>query len=149
MEHPLPTNETPFTYQHTCVWFNLATHTTVYVHPPLHDLQRWTDLGQTRLEGWPLHRTEAEDRCVAVATLLLTGQEAAWLVALHTYTHTYIHTYIHTHIHTHIHTYTHTCKCKMQILLLPLGGHAHLAEPGCLCTKQALWAVQAKLLEPG
>ncbi len=22
----------------------------------------------------------------------------------------------------------------MQILLLPLGGHAHLAEPGCLCT---------------
>ncbi len=26
----------------------------------------------------------------------------------------------------------------MQILLLPLGGHAHLAEPGCLCTKQAL-----------
>ncbi len=37
----------------------------------------------------------------------------------------------------------------MQILLLPLGGHTHLAEPGCLCTKQALWAVQAKLLEPG
>ncbi len=27
---------------------------------------------------------------------------------------------------------------QMQILLLPLGGHAHLAEPGCLCTKQAL-----------
>ncbi len=37
---------------------------------------------------------------------------------------------------TYIHT--HTCKCKLQILLLPLGGHAHLAEPGCLCTKQAL-----------
>ncbi len=29
------------------------------------------------------------------------------------------------------------------------GGHAHLAEPRCLCTKQALWAVQAKFLEPG
>ena len=27
---------------------------------------------------------------------------------------------------------------KMQILLLPQSGHAHLAEPGCLCTKQAL-----------
>ena len=25
----------------------------------------------------------------------------------------------------------------MQVLL-SLGGHAHLAEPGCLCTKQAL-----------
>ncbi len=28
-------------------------------------------------------------------------------------------------------------------------GCAHLAESGCLCTKQALLAVQAKLLEPG
>ncbi len=35
----------------------------------------------------------------------------------------------------------------MQILLLPLGDHVHLAEPGRLCTKQALWAAQAKLLE--
>ncbi len=43
-----------------------------------------------------------------------------------------------THIHTHVHTYTHTYTKKMQIFLLPLGGHAHLAEPGCLCTKQAL-----------
>ncbi len=47
--------------------------------------------------------------------------------------------YTHTHMH---------ARTQMQILLLPLGGHAHLAEPGCLCTKQALWAVQAKLLEP-
>ena len=31
------------------------------------------------------------------------------------------------------HTHTHT---QMQILLLPLGGHTHLAKPGCLCTKQ-------------
>ena len=31
--------------------------------------------------------------------------------------------------------------------LLPLGGHAHLAEPGCLCTKQALGACASKLLE--
>ena len=36
----------------------------------------------------------------------------------------------------------------MQILL-PLSGHAHLAEPGCLCTKQALGACASKLLEPG
>ena len=36
----------------------------------------------------------------------------------------------------------------MQILL-PLGGHAHLAEPGCLCTKQALGACASKLLENG
>ncbi len=34
---------------------------------------------------------------------------------------------------THTHTHTHT---QMQILLLLLGGHARLAEPGCLCTKQ-------------
>ena len=33
------------------------------------------------------------------------------------------------------HTHTHT---KMQIVLLPYNGHAHLAKPGCLCTKQAL-----------
>ena len=35
---------------------------------------------------------------------------------------------------------------QMQILL-PLGCHAHLAEPGCLCTKQALGACASKLLE--
>ena len=35
----------------------------------------------------------------------------------------------------------------MQILL-PLGGHVHPAEPGCLCTKQALGACASKLLEP-
>ena len=29
---------------------------------------------------------------------------------------------------------------KMQILLLPLGDHAHLAKSGCLCTKQVLRA---------
>ena len=39
--------------------------------------------------------------------------------------------------HIHIHTHTHTCNCNF------------LAEPWCLYTKQALWAVQAKLLEPG
>ncbi len=33
-------------------------------------------------------------------------------------------------IHTH----------KKKILLLPVMGHMHLAEPGCLCTKQALRA---------
>ncbi len=38
---------------------------------------------------------------------------------------------------------------KNAILLLPIGGHVYLAEPGCLRTKQALWAVQAKLLKPG
>ena len=32
---------------------------------------------------------------------------------------------------------------------LPLGSHAHLAEPGCLCTKQALGACASKLLENG
>ena len=48
-------------------------------------------------------------------------------------THTYIHTYIHNN--------------AMQIILLPLSGHAHLAEPGCLCTKQALGACASKLLE--
>ena len=36
----------------------------------------------------------------------------------------------------------------MQILL-PLGGHAHLTEPGCLYTKQALEACASKLLENG
>ena len=39
-------------------------------------------------------------------------------------------------------------KKNMQILL-PLGGHAHLAEPGYLCTKQALGACASKLLENG
>ena len=48
----------------------------------------------------------------------------------------------------YIHTYIHAKKKKMQILL-PLGGHAHLAEPGCLCTKQALGACASKLLENG
>ncbi len=43
-------------------------------------------------------------------------------------------------------THTHT---PIQMLLLPPVGHAHLVEPGCLRTKQALWTVQAKLLEPG
>ena len=38
---------------------------------------------------------------------------------------------------------------KMQIILLPLSGHAHLAEPGCLCTKQALGAVQANSWRTG
>ena len=38
---------------------------------------------------------------------------------------------------------------QMQIILLPLSGHAHLAEPGCLCTKQALGACASKLLENG
>ena len=28
-----------------------------------------------------------------------------------------------------------------------LSGHSHLAEPGCLCTKQALGACASKLLE--
>ena len=41
-------------------------------------------------------------------------------------------------------THTHKMQnAKMQILLLPLSGHAHLAEPGCLCTKQALEPVLA------
>ncbi len=43
-------------------------------------------------------------------------------------------------IHTHIHTYIHAN------FLATASGYAHLAEPGCLCTKQAQWAVQAKLL---
>ena len=60
----------------------------------------------------------------------------------------YIYTYTHTYIHTCIHTYI-QCKKKMQIILLPLSGHAHLAEPGCLCTKQALGACASKLLENG
>ena len=38
---------------------------------------------------------------------------------------------------------------QMQIILLPLSGHTHLAEPGCLCTKQALGACASKLLENG
>ncbi len=59
------------------------------------------------------------------------------------YTYTNIHTQIHhTHKHTHTHSHTHT-QMQMQTLLLPL------AEPGCLYTKQALWTMQAKLLEPG
>ena len=29
---------------------------------------------------------------------------------------------------------------KVHIILLLLGGYAHLAEPGCLCTEQAQWA---------
>ncbi len=41
----------------------------------------------------------------------------------------------------------HVTHTQLQIILLPLTGHAHLAEPGCLCTKHALWAVQVKLLE--
>ena len=68
----------------------------------------------------------------------------------HTYTHTYIH--IHTHIHTHTYIHTHIyihIYMQMQIILLPLSGHAHLAEPGCLCTKQALGASASKLLENG
>ena len=52
------------------------------------------------------------------------------------------------HTYTIIPLYIILCKCKMQILL-PLGGHAHLAEPGCLCTKQALGACASKLLENG
>ena len=40
-------------------------------------------------------------------------------------------------------------QMQMQIILLPLSGHAHLAEPGCLCTKQALGACASKLLENG
>ncbi len=44
---------------------------------------------------------------------------------------------------THTHTHTHTNY------FATASGYAHLAEPGCLCTKQALWAVQAKLLELG
>ena len=70
---------------------------------------------------------------------------------IHTYIHMYVHTYICTYIHTYIHMYVHTyihANAKMQILL-PLGGHAHLAEPGCLCTKQALGACASKLLENG
>ncbi len=49
----------------------------------------------------------------------------------------------HTHTHTRTHAHTHTNS------LATTSGYVHLAEPGCLCTKQALWAVQAKLLEPG
>ena len=44
---------------------------------------------------------------------------------------------------------THTMQIILQIILLPLSGHAHLAEPGCLCTKQALGACASKLLENG
>ena len=33
--------------------------------------------------------------------------------------------------------------------LLPLGGHAHLAEPGCLCTAGTIGACASKLLENG
>ena len=44
-------------------------------------------------------------------------------------------------------TYLHT-SANLQILL-PLSGHAHLAEPGSLCTTQALGACASKLLENG
>ena len=57
-------------------------------------------------------------------------------------------TWPHTYIYTYIHTYIHTCKSNA-IILLPLSGHAHLAEPGYLCTKQALGACASKLLENG
>ena len=63
----------------------------------------------------------------------------------HTHTHTRTHARTHARIHTYIHTYIHTNKQ----ILLPLGGHAHLAEPGCLCTKQALGACASKLMENG
>ncbi len=43
---------------------------------------------------------------------------------------------------------THTHKIKKNSLATS-SSYAHLAEPGCLCTKKALWAVQAKLLQPG
>ncbi len=43
-------------------------------------------------------------------------------------------------IHTH-------AKMQNANYLATASGHAHLAEPGCLCTKQALWVVQAKFLE--
>ncbi len=48
----------------------------------------------------------------------------------------HVQTAMHSPVYTHTHTYTYTMQ--MQILLLSLGGHAHLAEPGCLNTKQAL-----------
>ena len=48
-----------------------------------------------------------------------------------------------------MHAYIHTYMQKKLQILLPLGGHAHLAEPGCLCTKQALGACASKLLENG
>ena len=67
-----------------------------------------------------------------------------------THTHTHMHTHTHTHMHARAHTHTHTQNAmQMQIILLPLSGHAHLAEPGCLCTKQALGACASKLLENG
>ena len=68
---------------------------------------------------------------------------------LQTYMHT-IHTYttnIHT-LQTYIH-YKHTYTQYIHYILLPLSGHAHLAEPGCLCTKEALGACASKLLENG
>ena len=42
------------------------------------------------------------------------------------------------------HTHTHICKNAK-----PMSSHAHLEEPGCLCTKQALGACVSKLLENG
>ena len=51
-------------------------------------------------------------------------------------THTHMHARKYTHTHTAC-TQIHTCTGKkLQILLLPLGSHAHLAKPGYLCTKQ-------------
>ena len=44
----------------------------------------------------------------------------------------------HSHAHTQCKKKKKKERKKKQILLLSLGGHAHLAEPGCLCTKQAL-----------
>ena len=59
------------------------------------------------------------------------------------------------HVHTHsyltmptqrMHVDTH----KMQFSRCHyVRSHAHLAKPGCPCTKQALWASASKLLEPG
>ncbi len=67
-----------------------------------------------------------------------------------THTHKHAHTKIHkqpkhTHTDTHTQTNTHTHIYS----LATTSSYAHLAEPGCLCTRQALGAVQAKLLEPG
>ena len=39
-----------------------------------------------------------------------------------------------------MHSNSHIILFKMQNILLLLSGHAHLAEPGRLCIKQALWA---------
>ena len=71
---------------------------------------------------------------------------------VHNYVHSRLHKckYIHIHTYTHtLHTYIHTYIQKNMQILLPLGGHTHLAEPGCLCTKQALGAVQANSWRTG